>query len=455
LTCIDLLPLVNAAHFQYRSNPENFDEHEDFQSVIAHSIIIYHSNKKIGNLDIEGYFLNALEKWPLPNYLNTLIVTNENATEIWIDSAEPAQLLKSFTEELDGAPFSDAGKTRTFAWNALGIYWNLRCENAAEKISVIESLVSCLQIVIADLSEKDMILLPTTVNIEADCGLGLKMDFQEITGGKESNWRVQIPMSDSIEDFSTSLLTFATIMLTRCSLLPEDKCEKIIEEAFKKGLPSKTFIVRPYHELLQEFTHDNKEKDKNGIPRPEAEGFLFSHESKSLEWKSGPGPEYTKKKSQEHIANRYAKSIAPVRYSIPILNKSTEFQDFVASLRAQGYRDWHILLLIANVAFNKRHPSYIKSLPKSQDERSAIMSAFSREETTDDTPITMEDLKSIPIDMQLHIQLSAFCSTWQLDFKRQSPDFDALKRLLTERYGYMEDDIPHAPIFENRNSPEP
>lgn len=450
LECINLLPLVCAAHFQYRANPEEYDQHGDFQAVVVHAMVIFQSNKKLGNDEITAHFHSALEKWPLPDRLADLIMANDVSDEDLINSATPAQLWERFNEELDGVPFSDVGKLRTFSWRALGIRWNIRCANLPATVATVESLVSCLQIVIVDLADQDMILLPTSVNIEVECLPFKEFNLEEVMRNTGSNWKLDIPTDSSNEDLGSWSLVFATMILTSCSLLSDDKCHSIFEESLKKGLSSKTFVVRPYHELLKEFSRDDVDRGKDLAPWVHAPDAICLHEAQSLAWRTGPGPGYTEKYSKEQIANRYAKAIGPVRLSLGYLNGLQEFQEFVAALRKQGYRDWHILLLIANVAFNKRSALASNYVPGSDIDKQAMATAFAREETKEDRLLTMHDLQSIPIEMQLRIQLSTLCSTWRLIFKSRTPDFDALKIVLTERYGYMSDDVPHEPLFVER-----
>jgi hypothetical protein len=221
----------------------------------------------------------------------------------------------------------------------------------------------------------------------------------------------------------------------------------IFEEAFKKGLQSKTFVVRPYHELLNEFAQSEFERAKEGISRPMAPYSVCSHESASLAWKSGPGPGYTEEHSKEQICNRYARAIGPVRHSIEHLNSQPDFQEFVISLKKQGYFDWHILLLVANIALNKRAPIRSDYTPGALEDRKAFVAACERAEAKEDPLLTMQDMLSTPVEMQLNMQLSTLCSTWRLIFKSQTPDFDALRKVLVERYGYMTDDVPHEPLF--------
>lgn len=447
ISCINLLPLVIAAHYQFHSDPEDYSKHQDFQSVIVHSMIIYQSNKKLGNNEIDSYFFKALERWPLPDDLNDLILANDMSSEMWINSAEPDQLWKKIDEELDGVPFSDIGKTRTFSWRALGIHWLINCNSAPATVSAVESFVSCLQIVTVDLADKDLNLLPTTVRIEASCFASAEFNLKEVRGNDGSNWKLDIPSNSSSNDLDSWALVFATLILTSCSLLSNEQCKFVFEESFKKGLRSKTFVVRPYHELLNEFTQSELELAKDGLPRPAAPASVCMHESASLAWKSGPGPGYTEESSKEQISNRYARSIGIVRHSLEHLNNQTEFREFVASLRKQGYFDWHILLMIANVALNKRAPVRSDYTPGDPEDRKAIIAAFECAEAKEDPPLTIQDLLSMPIEMHLNMQLSTLCSTWRLIFKSQTPDFDALRKVLVERYGYMTDDVPHEPLF--------
>jgi hypothetical protein len=211
LTCINLLPLVSAAHYQFHSGPENYDKHSDFQSVIVHSMIIYQCNKKIGNKEIDAYFLETLERWPLPDDLNNLVLADDASSEMWINSTEPDQLWKKIDEELDGMPFSDTGKTRTFTWRALGVHWQLNCKNTPETVAAVESFISCLQIVMVDLADKDLNLLPTTVRIEANCFSSAEFNLEEVMGNHGSNWKLDIPSDSSSKDLDSWALVFATL----------------------------------------------------------------------------------------------------------------------------------------------------------------------------------------------------------------------------------------------------
>lgn len=447
ISCIRLLPLVAAAHYQYRPNPEKYDEYKDFQSVVFHSMIIFNTNKKLGSNKIEEHFITVLKKWPLPDELDKFILEESAESEAWLNSATDEMLWERINESLDGIPFGDAGKLRTFSWSALGIQWNVSCANTPDTVAAVESFISCLQIVIVDLSDREMNLLPTSLKVEAQCRPYVKFNLEEVAGNSGSNWRLDIPSNSTSEDLNTWSIVFATLILTSCSLLPEEECQKIFEESFEKGLTSKTFAVRPYYELLKEFS-DNEPDLKAEIPAwPHQQQDICLHQAQALAWKSGPGPGYTQASSNEQIANRYRRAIIPVRQSIAHLKSLPEFQEFVASLRRQGYLDWHILLLVANVALNKRL-SVTSGLPGSEADRKAVTTAFAKEEeATTDGLLTMLDLQSMPIESQLDMQLATLCSTWGLVFKSRTPDFAALRVVLKERYGYMTDDVPHDPLF--------
>lgn len=457
-TCINLLPLVCNAHYQFHSDPENYEKHDPFRSVLAHSIFIHQTNKKIGNEEIEAHYVKRLEDWPLPDDLDRLVMNLDGNGETWISTSTPEQLWKNIDNELDGVPFSDAGQKRTFSWRALGILWQINCTNTPEVIAAVESFVCCLQIVTVDLADKDLVLLPTTVVIDADCFASAKFKLTEVAGNDGSNWKLDVPLNSSSQDLEHWALTFATMILMSCSLLPAERCQSIFEDLFKKGLQAKTFVVRSYHELLSEFAQSDIEKLKQSIPRPRAPDSICSHEAAALSWKSGPGPGYTSDISHERINNRYTNALPIVRHSIAHLSGQKEFIALVAELKRQGYRDWHILLLLANVAMNKRSPISNDYVP-SQANRKAIAAAFNREEKEDDAPLEMEDVLRTPFDMQLNMQLSTVCSTWGLHFKSQTPDFVALRSVLVERYGYLADDVPHETIFhapaEIESSAEP
>jgi hypothetical protein len=72
-----------------------------------------------------------------------------------------------------------------------------------------------------------------------------------------------------------------------------------------------------------------------------------------------------------------------------------------------------------------------------------MMDRAFREEQDDDPPFDLSIPTEQRMRMQLKLSIPAAFNTWGLMSHRRTPDFDAMKRLLDERYQHSADDIPH------------
>ncbi len=82
----------------------------------------------------------------------------------------PAPAEDDYAEMADrdglGRPFSDAGQTRRYGWSALGITWSVECANNRVAVLSTERFVAALQITLAELASRDVLLLRGAVAIE-------------------------------------------------------------------------------------------------------------------------------------------------------------------------------------------------------------------------------------------------------------------------------------------------
>ena len=83
-----------------------------------------------------------------------------------------------------------------------------------------------------------------------------------------------------------------------------------------------------------------------------------------------------------------------------------------------------------------------------------MMGRVFREEQDDDAPFDLGIMTEQRIRMQLKLGIPAAFKTWGLMSHRQTPDFDAMKRLLDERYRHSTDDIPHVDPLSRHHTVE-
>ena len=77
-----------------------------------------------------------------------------------------------------------------------------------------------------------------------------------------------------------------------------------------------------------------------------------------------------------------------------------------------------------------------------------------RQEQDDDPPFDLSELTEQRIRMQLKLGIPAAFNIWGLRCHRRTPDFDAMKRFLDERYQHSADDIPHPDPFARHHTVE-
>ncbi|MGF6852337.1 hypothetical protein [Paraburkholderia sp. CI3] len=450
LNFIDLLPLVGAAQYQFRSSPDDLERHQDFESVIMHALILKAVGERFGHDGVKTYLPTVLEKWPLPDGLNDLILDPPTDTLDWVMKCEDDLVWARIHTDLNGQPFSDAGAERKYEWRALGICWEVSCENSVDTIVIVEGLVSCLQIILADMADVELNLLPTKVAIQAKVSAIGKFEIKELDCNDAMKWSINLPLQGSSEDFGSYANGLASAIVAGCSLLRDQEIMKIFESSFKNGLAGKTFVVRPYHELLREFASKEHEAIRRSCTRLDTPSLdTCLHEANALAWRTGPGPGYSKKRSLKFIKNRYSRALIPVRLTLSRLRTSEEFKSFVVELRHQGYLDWHILLLICNAAINFRLP-----VPTGEGEdtlarnQEATMEFMGNEETAEAIEIPESAIIGESLHMKLDFQLAIVAKTWGLQLKSRTPDFKALKRVMVERYAYFIDDVEHQPLFD-------
>ena len=450
LSFIDLLPLVGAAQYQFRSSPDDFERHGDFQSVIMHALILKAVAERFGHGDVKTYLQTVLDRWPLPDGLNELILEPPADTSDWIMEWEEDSVWKRIDADLNGHPFSDAGADRKYAWRALGICWEVCCENNIDTVVIVEGLVSCLQIVTVDIADIELNLLPTKVTIQATVSPIATFQIKELASNEATQWSINLPLHGTSENVGNYADALASAILISCSLLPDNEVKKIFDTAFKHGLAGKTFSVRPYHELLREFVSKERESirrncSKLDTPSPNT----CAHEADALAWRDGPGPGYSKKRSFEFIKNRYAQAPIPIRLTLNRLRTSENFRLFVARMRQQGYLDWHILLLVSNAAINFRlpHPTNPNKAERAEFEKIA-REFIGKEESADAIEIPETEIFGEPLARNLDFQIATVGKTWSLHLKSMTPDFKALKKVLVERYAYFADDIEHEKIID-------
>jgi hypothetical protein len=273
-------------------------------------------------------------------------------------------------------------------------------------------------------------------------------------------WKVLMPRADldtSREEYQCYLVGVALMVLGQATALPQPKFDDLTEMRLKRGLPGRVFSVRPLRELMklaQPETHDIKTLSSQ--TRPVLGTILQPIESSELRWRTGPGPGYSWSLAEQHLRSRYETTLRGLRLTLPRIVSDNRCRRLLLRFRAGGALDWQILNGPLNMVAQWQI-EVKRSRPFSREVDSKAMTERAlREEREDDPQFELSMLTEQRMRMQLMVGVPAAFKTWGLASHRSTPDFNAMKRLLDQRYQHSTDDIPHIdPFLRTASKGEP
>jgi hypothetical protein len=206
----------------YDESPLNIEDHKVLQHIFVHTAIARTLLKRF-DTDLGVRFDEVFANWPLDQGTRTEIENLGDTPGPW-SSAPAEELCRTAQTQLAGRPFSDVGERRKISWKALGISWVVEFDNEQMISSISEELVSTLQVILADLAAKDLLLLPTRVLVNTHITDGMKLDVEEIPSNTIATWRVGFPRKwirnlKAFDDLRDAVLALAVTVLGKCSML--------------------------------------------------------------------------------------------------------------------------------------------------------------------------------------------------------------------------------------------
>ncbi|MFZ2308367.1 MAG: hypothetical protein WAW73_00610 [Rhodoferax sp.] len=448
----EMIPLILSMHYQYLDDPDNWEEHEKLQATIYHFYIARATSKALNGESVVTLMNTPLADAAMPEDLRNDILTPPLDLS-HIENFSSAKVREAVQRDLFGVPLCDTGPTRSYVWSALGIQWRIDCKNAYDTVPQVEQFVAILQIALADLSNFDLCLLPTSAAIEVELRAVPRAKIEAIPGNHNSGMRVILPNASkstprAVEEMQQDVCNIALAVLTQCSCLSDKDLFRAIDNAFRDGLPSKVFIARPYSELYGQF-HDpdtyNTRRNISMLPSDASEYVMPT--SPELSWRETPGPGYSLERATVAVLNRYSKSVRPIALTLERLRSRPRFQEWVATHRADGRKDWWILLVLMNTVVNYRARMLTggRDVPAMEEYMSK---AIHDDESADAIEFPEEILYGEEMKMSTAIFTFSTARTWNLKLRSQTPDIDAVERLLKVRYRQDSDDVEHADPFE-------
>jgi hypothetical protein len=355
-----------------------------------------------------------------------------------------------------GRPFSDAGPVRRYAWHALGVNWEITCQNERLSVLAAERYAAALQVFLGELATQDPLFLPGSISIDIHADPALPQDHAAVCNHDASpvgnRWRLQLPAAapGDLRQGPSQLLSAVVKVVLSQTLLSDQAFMELVEQALAGGLLHKIFVARPYDELADYLTSDEYQTMAElagpafgaGMPRGRANPA-------ALPPRTGPGPGYQRQTALDTVRNRYANMLPIVRYTLPRLAAEPEFRKTAARLRHEGWLDWHLLTAIANAVGNHRAEQQgLRPSPgDTQEQRARILAVMQAPEHRVDSAVPTEAFTEYAL--RSHLAAAAVSTAHGLGLTVRPGSFNpqALFAVLGERYCYWTDDIEHADLF--------
>ncbi|WP_284975251.1 hypothetical protein [Arthrobacter sp. efr-133-TYG-104] len=357
-----------------------------------------------------------------------------------------------------GRPFSDAGPVREYSWAALGNVWVVTAPNERAHVLAAERFVAAVQITLADLAGEDLLLVPGEIRVEVEVSDRPVEPGSVFTAESERDrgtvgHRVILSRSGALAPEADQLEVTSAVLqaIVTQSLLGQPAFIAVMERTFERGLPHMLTCVRPYDDLVdvhKDSFYDGISGLSGGLigaDRPRSPKPATGLRRKLPEHASA----YDRAASIDAIAARYEKMLPPVRLTLPRLAGDTDFIKLVTSLRAEGWKDWHLLLAVVNIVVNgraaQRGLNMTTSITKADVERVSLLTQEEEREEDPEPPLKIftEDR------MWFHLSNAALTTVrrWGLEVRLNRVDPRSFLGLLGDRFNYWDDDVEHEPIF--------
>lgn len=447
LTYVLCLGQVIGTHVLLARDPLDVDAHPELGRALAHAAIYRAAAARLAP-HLLALIDRAVESWPMDKAdVNAVL---EMANSRW-ESMTPTDFEEAIERDLGASPFSDVGSAREIRWSALGIVWTVRCSAQRESLLAALEVVATLQILQVEFADAELLIVPSEAVIDIEIGAISEPECSQLPDNDRLAWRIVLPREgdkeESLSRTAAESLALATAVIGQATALDQQGFEKIVRERLERGLPLRSFSVRPARELMDfALAQAGGWNELAGLEPVGLSRWINPHEAPELAWKVGPGPGYTRERANEFLENRYRRSSQAIWRTLPIILKDVSARKLIEELKSEGALDWHVITILANIVVQRQveivtgHPISAESLPLIKDR-------MNRFEQPSDPHFDVNLITPERIRIQEQMLTAAAFNTWDLVVNRPTPNFSGMKLLLDERYGHSTDDVPHEDPF--------
>jgi hypothetical protein len=215
---------------------------------------------------------------------------------------------------------------------------------------------------------------------------------------------------------------------------------------FIDGLPHKLSMGRPYEDAADLLPAEHYERCA-AASRPASSASFEPTEAASLAASTARGTGYDQDESLQAIRERYEVAYTTLRYTFPRLLGAEDTRATIVRLREAGWLDWQILVTLVNVAWNWRMKE--AGIQIGVGDPSKALSLARQPETPDSPEMPLDIFSDTEVDIHAQIQAASVAQLWNLQGRTESRIEGAMRDLLTRRYQFMVDDVPHRDILDS------
>lgn len=432
-------------HMNFATDPEDLEQHDKFSAGLAQAAQMRTILVKNAP-DFEGLVDKIIDGWKLdPAYADG--VRTLGGKPPWSDMS-PTEIEALLADQLGQGLFGDTGGRVHFRWRALGLSWSI--EAAATARLDAERFGAALQIALVDLSDRDLLIIPTDVHIKIEVGGSEPSAVRQEPDNGTLRFIIQLPDGGDKAGEVERTFAMSATMVAQATALPFDEFRQILDAKMERGLLTRAFWVQPVSALLKDVREllirempDLSSLAVPGIAIPPA----LVHPD--LDWRSGPAPGYSTEQSKLALENRYRRTAPIVRKVAPLLMGQMQSRKVLEDHHAGGMPDWQLCNCIYNFTLNAAMEEELGGplLGGTADAQGVMNRAMKRIERGDIPKIDLAKFNRAFVDLQLGFNTLATLKGWGLEIHRQTPDSVGTKRFLDVRYNNSSDDIEHEDFF--------
>ncbi|KAF5409077.1 MAG: hypothetical protein Udaeo2_07590 [Candidatus Udaeobacter sp.] len=168
----------------------------------------------------------------------------------------------------------------------------------------------------------------------------------------------------------------------------------------------------------------------------------------ALEWVNTTHPRFNESEELKRIKRRYSVGLDGLRFSLPRVVNNPDFRKTLDALRAEGWKDWHVLLAMLNAAANYRATLKLGANADIQEFQKGMNAEVLSAETADRPEVPVDKFSLSALKMFLLMAICSLLRAEGLELHQQTPNIDGLFKYAGARWRYFDLDVTHPGIFD-------